>query len=507
MLQPGTLPDEDALVASSMDEAQQFADTARYKLGFDSPAMDAWAEHGGGLGDAHNLYATDRARAEMVSYVAQVDPAGAAWMDNTTIAAASTVIAEENLPLTPVNLWDLATWSRAVVCYERIYHHPSAAVDDDQINTLLDDKVLHPVELPDRGPVIDKGDRPEPYDGAIFRFINIWFEANTRLRQLSAATKHPGSIDDRALEAVRQGWATVLGRSDVDINDLLNWQAMSVEFRSPSHRLIEQITAASLHGNPAVFTPDRSTLPISSDEVAALIAETNLRSFLNRRYADDLHLPYERPIARMPFQWHLEATAAKVQQHLIAAQLLDDRYAELAEGAQLVLPAFLATAIQQVERSPQLWERLAEQRYKARKFRERRVELDRVLADRNLQQCAQVSKALRTDVERLHQLIATAAVRAGAIVLREMATGTPDQVSLGIAAATAAGNELLNSSLKDRIMWRLTRPHLLYLNNLVDESKQLTDAMPRVARVWNIAERDHNRFADHFAAIGQLHMS
>jgi hypothetical protein len=494
---------EAQLVDAAVEDAAAFAGQADH-FGFDSREMEAWADYGGHLNWMSTLVNTPEARAELDEYSSQVTPAGCAWMDNTTIVTASALLSDvgPNL-LTPVTMWDLATWCRAVVCYERIYHHRHDAVHDDEINRLLGADVVHAVDIPDRPP--SEG-LPQPYNGVIFRLCEIEKDAEHRIKQLADAVG-TDSLDGRELEAVRRGWSEILGR-DLTTEDVVDWRTMSVAFTSQSLRLLEEIAAVDNIKQPTPSPPDRPTdqggVPFI---LARLPSENNLRSYMNQRFADDLALPYERGIARMPFHRHLEARAARIQATLVTAELLDARYMELADGASLRVPVFLALALQEAQRPQDLWASLARQRAQATKFRTRRLELDQALADGDTRLCRDVSKALSTDVDHFGDLVGEVVSSASTSVLATMARGTPDTVSVAVAGAAAATQGLLSTSLKERILWRLRRPQLLYLNDLVDEAKHLTNALPRVSQIWQLPRRAQDRFANRMHAIGNLSRS
>ena len=63
----------------------------------------------------------------------------AVWLDNSTVIAAATLLDESQDPrlFTPLTLWDLATFVRAAVCFDRIYHFAQQEVNYAEINRFL----------------------------------------------------------------------------------------------------------------------------------------------------------------------------------------------------------------------------------------------------------------------------------------------------------------------------------------------------------------------------------
>jgi hypothetical protein len=56
-------------------------------------------------------------------------------------------------------------------------------------------------------------------------------------------------------------------------------------------------------------------------------------------------------------------------------------------------------------------------------------------------------------------------------------------------------------------MWRVRRPHLLWLNDVMDEARHLTEALPQVARIWEIPERELSALSERFGMMGTLQAS
>src|ERR1051326_8423207 len=97
-----------------------------------------------------------------------------AWMDNTTIVTACALMSEEGPKvMTPLTVWDVVTFVRAVVCYERIYHHEHPDIDEARVNQLLGGDVFKSVPLPTRA-IEDGRLLPDPWDGAHRFMCETW---------------------------------------------------------------------------------------------------------------------------------------------------------------------------------------------------------------------------------------------------------------------------------------------------------------------------------------------
>lgn len=495
MSDDGKASNETALVAAARADSQLFADTAKY-FGEDSLAMQAWADLGASnLGRANAIVKDSAADKDLRAYFEQADAVeNAAWMDNTTILTACTLMSSDGGRwITPLSLWDLVTWFRSVVCYGRIYHHDHPDIDDQRINTLLGETVLHAIRVPYRNKTAGDGWTPVPFNGATFYMCLAGEEGVTRLRELRRAAGSD-TIDGRELSAVCNSWITVLDRN-LEASDIVDPTHVDHTFRSRSNLLMQQMTEA-------VKDMDYDREDSSVTEMA--ISEHNFRAQLNQRFANDFRLPYAIGISRAPFRRHLAARAARIQQELLSIRLLDRRYEELAVNSPLQIPAFLALALRGANSPEDLWGALAEQRREAARFRSRRAALDMALADGDVVECREASKALHTEIEHLTSLAGGMLVNTATAVTSQITQGTPDQISVSVAAAEAAVSRLISSSLADRILWRLRRPQLLYMNNIIDQARHITNALPACSRVWQIAERDQERFAERFHRFEQL---
>jgi hypothetical protein len=483
-----------------------FADTIRH-FGAYSPQVAANAD----LGVPFRSAAVDSETSfqDLVAYRAHVNPSdGCGWMDNTTLLTAVTLMSDAGpSALTPLTIWDVSTFMRAVVSYEHLYHHEHQAIDDAAINRRLGADVLRSVPLPLQ-PQPASALLPSPWDGPHRLMCEIWGDAQHWLKRLAEADSH--TLDGTDAAAVRETWRTALDQPELMTRtiDVFDWRQASTRWTSNSDELLRQmVETTAVRDTATVEAPllqHRELDRRRPELVGRLLTDLNLRAYITQTMADFFGLPYVCGAARVPFRKHLYDRAVAVQHRLTALDVIDDRYAAVAGDVRLQLPVFLALAARQARGPIELWESLAGFRAKATQFRSRRVELDAELARHNHVEAARVAKALTTDVDKVLAVAGKAVARAGIAVVEEVAKGDVMGIASGVTAIEAAGQELLNSSLIDRLMWRLRRPYLLWISDVMDEAKHINEALPDVARIWRIPERDHAMFAERFSKMGTL---
>ncbi len=128
-----------------------------------------------------------------------------AWMDNTTLVTATTLLSDMGSKfLTPLTLWDLVTFVRAVVCYERICHHKHDAVADEEINPRLGNDVLVAIPLPYCTPK-ENSPLAGVEHGAFQWMCDIWDNGFAWMKSLSAAVGQP-TLDGEQIAAVTKAW-------------------------------------------------------------------------------------------------------------------------------------------------------------------------------------------------------------------------------------------------------------------------------------------------------------
>jgi hypothetical protein len=511
MFDPGGSHSVGDLIANASLDAQPFADTV-LDSGVDTPAVIAALELGLPMGSASA--GTNAALDGLRAYRNQIGSRdGSGWMDNTTILTAATLMTDAGPEaMTPLTVWDLVTFTQAAISYEHIYHHEHHEVNDAEINRWLGGDILRPIPLPEKPPGATSP-LPDPWNGPHRFMCEVWGEAFSWLKRLSERVDTP-TLDGSQLAIVREAWSLALARPDLSANEIVDWKHATSQWTSPSNTLLrEMVDATSINDTAIWIDPAPEFEEFQRLQVEAgvrpiprgrLLTDLNLRAYINQRLADFFGLPYICAAARVPFRKHLYDRAVAVQQRLTAVKLLDDRYAEVAEDVRLRLPVFLAIAIRRASEPNDLWSAVAKLRGDAKPYRARRSDLDAALARGDLKEVKRLAKALTTDVDSILTVAGKAVATASMSVVEEIAKGDVTGIASGVAAAEAVGKGLLASSVADRVMWRLRRPHLLWINDVMDEAKHLTEALPDFTRVWQIPEREQSMFLNRFPTMGAL---
>lgn len=501
------------LVEAYVGESQAYIDTITGRE--DEPAMLGYAEYG--VPWSSGACQGQAGLQDIAAYRALVDNVQcSAWMDNTTIVTACALMSEDGPNvMTPLTVWDLVTFIRAVVCYERIYHQEHPDIDDVHVNQLLGGDVLRSVPLPIRA---TEGSRilPDPWDGAHKFICDTWEASFGWLKRLH---KSVGSetLDGKQIQVVTEAWRSALGSADLQPKELVDFTEIDRRWMSPSNQLlVDTANVTGLNDTRIYLDPDegfqqqfraKRELGLhdeSQERRSQILSELNLRAYINQRVAEFFELPYACSAGRLPFRRHLYDRAISVQQELTVARVIDNRYAELAQSVQLRLPIFLALALRSSITPESLWFAVAALREEATKFRAHREEMDQALARGDLKDFKNIGKALNTTVENLLELAGNATTSAGAVVLENLAKGDISPLGTGIGATVAAAQGLFKSSFRERLMWRLRKPQLLWINDLIDQSLHLTESMPDFSRVWNIPPNRQAIFGERFRLMAVL---
>lgn len=410
----------------------------------------------------------------------------AVWLDNSTLIAAVALLDESRDPrlFTPLTLWDLATFVKAAVSFDRIYHFLHSDVDDAEINRLLGEEVLVPLRAPTEG-------------GAYAVMNDLWSVVDDRIRDLRGRISSD-TLDGRMIDALVASWRKIAHNPELQARDLLNAQSADRNWRSPGLQRLEQIADATFIY--ATISIDRD-----SHGIGEVLTDENYRTLINQRVADLAELPYLPAVTRMPFRGFLNERKQAVSSRLYAIGALDRAYAASADGQGMNVPAFLAVAIRRSGQTRTgVWSAVAELRVQARRFRTRRAELDRALASKDAQAVKGVSRALSLEAQTLSDLVGELAVESTTSVVERVADGDLDQVALGAAVLAAAVQGAFKSDTTRKVLLRLTRPHLYFLTRIRQESERIIDALPLAAEIWQIPEREQDDFAERVHEIGGI---
>lgn len=474
----------------------------------DEPASLGYAKYGIPYGSS---VCQDQKRLQDIeAYRAIVENTNcSAWMDNTTIMTACRLMSENGAEvMTPLTVWDLVTFINAVVCYEHIYHHEHPAVDDVEINKLLGGNMLKSVPVPFQEPGENRYlPKDEDWNGAYRFMCHVWQESYYWLERLyrSVGTR---SLDGQQIEAVTNAWRKALGKDDLKPEDLVDYKGVNNRWRSPSNGLLSQIVDfTSLEDTQIYLDPDEKFKEFfSSKERKKVLSDLNLRSHINQRIAEFFELPYACSAARLPFRKYLYDRGLKIHQELTTAKVIDERYGELSGGVHLRLPVFLAVALREAKTPTDLWSAIAKLRQGATKFRTYRAELDEELARGDKRKAEEMAKALSTSMDSLLEITSrvTANATASVKLVWSLSQGDLLTATNDISAVVAAGKGLLETSFVERLMWRLRKPQLLWINDVVEQSTHLTEALDGFSRVWQIPLNRQEVFLERFKSMTGL---
>ena len=501
------------LVEESIGNAGRCAETFEW-FGQESPVVEGFVDLGISMSSGICTEQTDVA--ELEAYRGLVNTERGAWMDNTTIATATALMSDLGPGLmTPLTLWDLAAFMRGVICYDRIYHH-AASTDDAAINELLGEEVLVPVPTAPDSPLRYSD---EPGNTTSSESVARWLR-NTFATGLSIISNLATGDDERDrqdVEAVRHGWASVLGRPDLTPTQFLDTSSLSGRFNSLSALSLSTIVAAtSVEGTAqSIDLPPKyqrladaraeAGIPDHQDQdLKEMLSEINLRAFVNLEISNFFDLPYITPVSRAPFRRHLYDRAVAVDDLLSTVGLLQETYASWTAGAKLELPLFLAIALPKCKVPDDLWSALRAQRAAATKFRKRRNELDVALARRDRLATAKAARALASESGTLTEAIGGAGQAAAIAAVQTVGDGTWDGIAVGVSAAAAAVQNLISSNVTRRLLLRLTKPHLYYLPSVMREAEHITEALPDFSRIWRLPTRYQEEFANRLKEAGKL---
>ena len=236
-----------------------------------------------------------------------------------------------------------------------------------------------------------------------------------------------------------------------------------------------------------------------------MIRECNYRGHVNERLANHLQLPYVANTARLPFKSRFYEGPRLVSAALPSVLAMNDAYVQRAEqadllrGDPLVLPVFLALALQNAARPQDIWGAVAHIRKEAAGFRGRRADLDQALAVGNQARVKAVRTAMGTEAAALTtRLVAAGGAAVSSVAADPVAlvSASPhDWLKSGLGALIAATRRLLPAEVGHRLIWRLCRPELRFMSDITMDSQAVIDSLPNVQRLWGLADAEVDRFA------------
>jgi hypothetical protein len=310
-----------------------------------------------------------------------------------------------------------------MVCYDHLFHFTNPDVDDDSMNRALGEAVFCALPLPDPGP---EGD----LHGVRGLFRTAWAETDTLLKRLSD-NAGLATLEGKSVEEFVWQWSMILGRP-LSADDVINRGTDSGDYAwcSPGPALLNQLWYASrssvstfddviARGDALESVGAAAGAKANRELLHSMITECNCRSYVNERLANHLDLPYVANTARLPFRSLYYDLPRAVTDALPSVLAADSTYveraahADLLRGDPLVLPVFLALALNDAKRPGDLWAAIAGLRTEATRFRERRAELDHALEVGDKKQMERIRIAIGTEAASLTETLAAAGWAAG----------------------------------------------------------------------------------------------
>jgi hypothetical protein len=434
-----------------------------------------------------------------------------ALVDTTTIATLTSLLANGER-LTPLTLWDLSQAVNALVCYDHLLHFANAEVDDDSMNGALGENVFCSLALPDTGQAYEPG-------GVRGLFRSAWADTDTLMNRLSENAGRD-TLEGKSLQEFAWQWSMILGQT-LSVEDVSNrGDSSDYSWSTAGPALLRQLwyesglTPRDLETQVAY---SEATKSIESAELAkskterlhGMITECNCRSYVNQRLAGNLRLPYVANTARLPFRsmyYNLPGAVTDALPTVLAANKTYAKraaHADLLQGDPLVLPVFLALALNNAKTPADLWAAIAGLRTKAARFRQRRAELDHALEVGNQKEVKKIRAALGSDAATLTETMAEAGAAAGKAAITSVATHPSAHMSghpapwlaTGLSAVIAGARKLIPKETAQRLIWGRCRPDLRFLSDITMDSRAVIDSLPNVQRVWGLSGAQVDEFA------------
>lgn len=402
------------------------------------------------------------------------------YMDATTVVTATRLLDGERRWLTPLTLWDLAAFADRVIMSDRIFYAGEHLVPAAALNDLIGDSVFASV-----APLSEQeGSVPSRiYGRSLKAYIDLIAPIMHRRDLL------PGSYWSDAINEVVDAWSTLTERRVRPHEALVPCQARG--WFTPKVELLHN--------------PYCDDLPLASSEgCQPVLGDITYRAYASQAFATMLGVPYAPATVRMPFRHHFCKRSWELDDRLRVGEAATNAYRKLARKEDLVLPVFLAVALANAHRPEEVWVRLAELRAKACGFRKRRVELDESLA---LGEVSDTSRrllaAVRSEALKLTELSGFG-YKLVVKILGRLARATPPHLPDDVTTMLGIVRSDLPADLSQRLWWQFFKPELRFLTNVRTQSRQMTNAMPRIGKLWGLPPSHADRFRRRFERLSAL---
>lgn len=407
--------------------------------------------------------------------------ANSVYLDSTTVVTAARLLAGERTWLTPLTLWDLSAVVDRVVMADRIYYTGEHLVAAATLNERLGEDVF--VSVPPLSPS-DTGTPAALYGRNLGRYREL---IGPQLRA-SDATRG-GSYRADAINRVTETWSLLTGR------DL-----------RPEHALVPREARLWYSVRPQLLPdPYCDELPMASGPASQpVLGDLTYRAFASQTFANLLGVPYAPATARMPFRYYFCERGWELDDRLRTGEAATEAYRQLAGETNLVLPVFLAVAVAKAARPADVWTRLAELRRAAKGLRRHRAELDESLALGTVSDTSRrLLSAVQSEALRLTDLLGFGYELVTQVVGR-LTRATPPQLPDDVATLEGIVRSTLPADVRQRLWWWFFKPELRFLTQLRTQSRQMTDALPRIGRLWGLPPSHGDRFRTRFDQLAEL---
>lgn len=402
------------------------------------------------------------------------------YLDSATVVTAARLLAGERSWLTPLTLWDLATFADRVIMSDQIYYVGEHLIPATTLNKLLGSDVFISV------PPLSRSDESAPsrvYGRNLAAYSNLVAPIVYR-RRIPAGTYWADAIDQ-----VVDTWSVLTGRRVRPHEALVPCEAQG--WFTPKVDLLHD--------------PYCDDLPMSSaGHCEPVLGDMTFRAYASQSFANVLGIPYAPATVRMPFRYYFCKRSWELEDRLRSVEAATEAYRQLARESDLVLPVFLAVALADAQQPEDVWLRLAELRLKAGPFRKHRVELDESLS---LGEVSDTSRrllaAVRSEALKLTDLFGFG-YKLIAQVLGRLAQATPPQLPDDVSTMLGIIRSDLPADVRQRLWWWFFRPELRFLTEVRTQSRQMTNAIPMIGKLWDLPPSHNERFRKRFEQLSSL---
>ncbi|MDQ4032730.1 MAG: hypothetical protein M3332_10870 [Actinomycetota bacterium] len=396
----------------------------------------------------------------------------AVFTDTTTIVAAThfMAVAGKDGHVTATALMDLDSFVRSVILYDHVLYLDNSSLEDENINSNLGGRVLIPVAT---SVPADSANRPEQDISSTLQ--DLFDECMHTLRNLSQWPAQSGPRIDA--EQLRAGWEILLG-GPVDWSLIDGRAANGQRWSSVGAYNIARMAVAQRG----------TTKGLEPVQLANFVEECNIRALFNMRVANSLRLPYVANSSRLPMTARRFSNAATAHDAFLDVQEIQRSVTDRASAAMRTwttqLPVFLTAVLARCKRPEDLFEQIACWREHAAPYRSKRVELLAAIQDGNVKALKRIENAVRADIHAWRKVASpdTALAVTGSLLATGSGFAPAILTTLKVLKAVSA----IDSGARMSIVNRIARRDQWFLTRLGDTAASLTNALPRVQRLWGI---------------------